>query len=451
MLNVQQTYRMGLVHLEAKRLADAESCFRVAVASEPGFAAGHYHLGLVLRLRKQWRGAAQSFRAAIRVAPAMARAHAGLGSVLDRIGQLDEAEAQLRQAIVLDPQLKEAGLFLGELLRSRLALTESRAVYEAMLAGFPDDPDARFGRAFLRLLEGDLASGWNDYEFRPARRGRPDPALMPQWRGEDPANRTILLYAEQGIGDTIQFLRYATVLANKGARVLAAVPIPVMELATRVEGVHEVLTPGPSLPRFDFCVPLPSLPLYCGTTVDSIPWSGAYLCPPPLAQPPDLPPNDEAILTVALAWAGNPDHPDDHNRSLPVAEVEPLLELPNIRWLILQKGSGASKLDSRDNVIQLGDRLNNFSDIAAVICKADLTISVDTSFCHLAGALGRPVWTLLSRAPDWRWLLGRADSPWYPTMRLFRQSAQRDWAGVIAAVSEALADLREEYVGQRAG
>jgi hypothetical protein len=268
---------------------------------------------------------------------------------------------------------------------------------------------------------------------------------MPQWRGEDPTDRTLLLYAEQGIGDTIQFLRYATVLANTGARVLAAVPISVMELATRVEGVREVLTPSPMLPPFDFCVPLPSLPLYCKTTLANIPWSGAYISPSPGANPPELPPKDDATLTVALAWAGNPDHPDDHNRSLPVFEIMPLLQIPGINWLILQKGSGASELDVRENVIQLGNQLDNFSDIASVICKADLTISVDTSFSHLAGAIGRPVWTLLSYAPDWRWLLRRTDSPWYPTMRLFRQSAPRDWAGVIAAVSQALEHFGDEY------
>ncbi len=439
MLNVQQTCRTGLAHLAANELASAESCFRIVVANDPGFALGHYHLGVALRLRRQWRAARDAFRAAIRAAPDLARAHVGLGAVLDRLGETDEAEAQLRKAIALDPGSREAHLFLGDLLRSKGNLAEARAVYESLLARAPDDPDARFGRGFLNLLEGDLVPGWTDYEFRTARRGAPDSALMPQWRGEDPAGKTLLLYGEQGIGDTIQFLRYVPLLARKGARVLLAVPIPVMELASRVEGVHAVLEPTPMLPHFDFCAPLPSLPLICKTTLADIPWPGAYLSAPSQAAASIVPARDKARLTVALAWAGNPDHPDDHNRSLRVAEIRPLLEVKGVRWLILQRGAGASSLEDGEDVVRLGDSLVDFAQIAAVIASADLTISVDTSFCHLAGAMGRRVWTLLSYAPDWRWLRERTDSPWYPTMRLFRQRHPRDWAGVVAEVSQALA------------
>jgi hypothetical protein len=388
-------------------------------------------------LRRQWRAAGQSFRAAIRLAPDHARAHAGLGTVLDRMGHTGEAEAQFREAVARDPENKEAWLFLADLLRGKGELGESRVIYETLLGKYPDDPGARFGRGFLELLEGDFASGWKDYEYRQARREQTDPALRPQWRGEEPAGKTLLLYAEQGVGDTIQFLRYAPVLARRGARVLAAVPVSLMGLASRVGGVEQVLQPSPVLPRFDYCVPLPSLPLYCETTLDNIPWDGPYLSPS-AGRHPAVPPKNGTIRTVALAWAGNPDHPDDHNRSMPVSEIKALLETENIRWLIVQKGAGANRLEVRSDIIQLGDVLNNFSDLATVISAADLVISVDTSFCHLAGALGRPVWTLLSYAPDWRWLLHRTDSPWYPTMRLFRQPRPRDWAGVIAEASRAL-------------
>jgi Tfp pilus assembly protein PilF len=437
MLNIEQTYRTGLSHLAANRLSAAESCFRLVVSSRPDFAAGHYHLGVVFRLRRQWRAAGQAFRAAIRLAPDYARAYAGLGTILERLGQTDEAELQFRAAIARDAGVKEAQLFLADLLRAKGELGAPRAIYQTLLQNDPDGAAARFGRGFLDLLEGDLASGWKDYEFRQARREQTDPALRPQWRGEDPAAKTLLLYAEQGIGDTIQFLRYATLLARRGARVLAAVPVSVMELASRVEGIAEILQPSPVLPRFDYCVPLPSLPLYCDTTLDNIPWDGPYLSPPPGPHPP-VPPNDETKRTVALAWAGNPDHPNDHNRSMAVSDIRPLLETENIRWLILQKGAGANQLEASPDIVRLGEALDNFSDIAAIMSSADLVISVDTSFCHLAGALGRPVWTLLSYAPDWRWLLHRTDTPWYPTMRLFRQATPRDWAGVITEVAQAL-------------
>jgi hypothetical protein len=439
MLRGEYKYRTGLAHFEAKRLVSAENCFRAVVAANPSFALGHFHLGLVLRLRGQWQGALHAFQSAVKLAPNLARAHVGLGAVLVRLGRVDEAEAGLRQALALDPGLKEGHLFLGDLLRGSGRLSEARVVYEALLARFPDDADGRFGRGFLNLLEGDLAAGWRDYEFRAARRGPVEPALTPQWRGEDPANKILLLYGEQGIGDTIQFLRYVPVLAKMGAKVLVAVPVTLQELASRVDGVHEIVPPTYALPRFDYCAPLPSLPFYCRTALANIPWPGAYLSPPPAGKAFAIPPADGERLTVALGWAGNPDHPNDHNRSLTVAQIKPLLKQEGIRWLVLQSGSGAIKLDRRPDIVHLGSRLTNFSDIAAVLCRADLVISVDTSFCHLAGALGRPVWTLLSYAPDWRWMLGRSDTPWYPSMRLFRQSSLGDWTGVIDAVSQALA------------
>jgi tetratricopeptide (TPR) repeat protein len=438
MLSAQRTYEAGLAHFRANQFAEAESCFRAVAASDPGFAMGHYMLGVALNFLGKWDAAREAFRSAIAAKPTLARAHVGLGSMLERLGRIDEAEAHLRKAIALDPQLNIGYIALAELLRGEGKLRKARAIYESALAKWPDNPQARFGSGCITLLEGDLTTGWNDYEYRLARCGASDPALAPQWRGENPANKTLLLYTEQGLGDTIHFLRYATVLANRGARVLVAVPTTLMELASRADGVHKVISPDSALPRFDYCAPLPSLPLCCKTTLANIPWNGPYLSPPP-GRLVAIAPDNRAPLTVALAWAGNPDNPYDYARSLTVSQIEPLLEIRGVRWLILQRGAIAAELEPRNGIVHLGDQLDNFSDIAAVICSADLTISVDTSFCHLAGALGRPVWTLLSYVPDWRWLLQRTDTPWYPTMRLFRQSSPRDWAGVIATVSQALA------------
>lgn len=448
--DVQDTFRIGLTHFQANRFAAAETCFRAAIAVDPTFAMGHYMLGVTFNFQGKWDTAGEAFRSAIAIAPHLARARVGLGSILEREGKSDEAEAQLREAIKLDPRLNFGRMALAELLRAKGELREARGFYESVLAISPDEPNARLGRGFLDLLEGKLASGWNDYEFRPARRGQPDPQFTPQWRGENPANKTLLLCAEQGLGDTIQFLRYATVLANEGTQVLVSVPPTLMELASRIEGVREVILPDTALPPFDFCAPLPSLPRYCRTTLANIPWTGPYLSPPPGRVLPIQPRDDQARFTVALAWAGNPDYPYDFLRSLTVSQIEPLLNTRHVRWLILQRGAGTSELGDSENIIQLGDRLDNFSDIAAVICSADLTISVDTSFCHLAGALGRPVWTLLSYVPDWRWMLQRSDTPWYPSMRLFRQSSPRNWAGVIAAVSHALAKKLEPQSTPRA-
>jgi tetratricopeptide (TPR) repeat protein len=443
MLSVQRSYESGLAYFRANRFAEAENCFRAAVASDPRFAMGYYMLGVTLNFLAKWDAAGHAFRCAIAVDAKLARAHVGLGSMLERQGRIDEAEAHLRQAIALDPQLNLSYIAFAELLRGEGRLNEARALYESVLARSPQDRAARFGRGVLSLLEGDLTSGWTDYEYRVATASPPRAEFAPQWRGEDPANRTLLLYSEQGLGDSIQYLRYATLLAQKGADVMVSVPATLMDLASRVGGVRGAIPPDAALPPFDYCAPMPSLPLYCRTTLTNIPWDGPYLSPPP-GRPAAIPPNDAGQLTVALAWAGNPDNPYDYIRSLTISQMEPLLGISGVRWLILQRGAGASEIEPRSNVIQLGDQLDNFSDIAAVICSADLTISVDTSFCHLAGAMGRPVWTLLSCVPDWRWLLQRSDSPWYPSMRLFRQSSPRDWAGVVAAVSLALAQDEKE-------
>ncbi|MGC1303415.1 MAG: glycosyltransferase family 9 protein, partial [Caulobacteraceae bacterium] len=338
---------------------------------------------------------------------------------------------------------------LGSILVALGRLSEAGPVYETALGIAPDGAEASFGRAFLRLLQGEYALGWQDYEFRPARRGPVPPALQPQWRGEDLAGKTLLIYAEQGFGDSIQFLRYAPALAARGARVLVALPVPLMGLAARVEGVAEVVEPTFRLPPFDLCIPLGSLPLCFATRLDDIPGAGGYLSAPPeqvARWKGRLGGGDK--FTVAFAWAGNPGHPNDHNRSVPLAELSPLLRVRGVRWLSLQKGPVAADLGRYREIdlLDLGEELGDFSDTAAVLSCADLTISVDTALCHLGGALGRPTWTLTPFAPDWRWSTERRDTPWYAAMRLYRQRSLGDWSGAMA---EAAGDLATMAAGAR--
>jgi hypothetical protein len=441
----EDKHRAGLAHFNAGRLGLAETSLRAAAAAQPRSADVRHDLGVVLRARGRLTQAARAFGEAIALAPDMAPAHLALAAVRQRLDGDGAAEPVVRRLVGLAPTAAPARVALGDILRGLGRLDEARGAYETALALDPCLADARFGLGFLALLRGDPQSGWPDYEHRAARRGAPPAALARQWRGENPDGKVMLLYAEQGLGDTLQFLRYAAPLAERGASILAAVPIPLMPLAASVPGVRSVVRPTLALPPFDVCVPLPSLPLFLGAGLDDIPSPSGYV-----AAPTERVDAWRARLgsfagrTVAIAWAGNPDHPNDHNRSIDPALLAPLLRVPGVRWLNLQKGPQGADLRPRrggPEVVALGEALADFADTAAVLELADLVITVDTALCHLAGALGRPTWLMLPFAPDWRWRLGRRDSPWYASMRLYRQPEPRNWSAVVAEIA---GDLERE-------
>ncbi len=434
----EDRYRAGLDHFRAGRLGLAEACLRAAATADPKSAAIQHDLGAILRARDRLAQAARAFEKAVALAPDMVSARLSLAAVRQRLDGDAAALPVVQDLIAAAPRAAPAHVLLGDVLRGLGRLDEARAAYDAALALDPRAADARFGLGFLALLRGDLAAGWPDYEFRISRRGPPPPALARQWRGEDPDGKVLLLHAEQGLGDTLQFLRYAAPLAAMGATVLAAVPIPLTTLAATAPGVHAVVQPTLTLPPFDACCPLPSLPLRLRTRLEDIPSPRGYLTAPPErvdAWRARLGPYEGR--TIAIAWAGARDHPNDHNRSIDAAALAPLLRVPGVRWLNLQKGPRAADVRARrggPDVIALGDSLADFADTAAVLERADLVITVDTALAHLAGALGRPTWILLPFAPDWRWLLERRDSPWYASARLYRQPKPRDWAAVIGGV-----------------
>lgn len=443
----RQKFLLGVQHQQAGRYEDATRCYRAVIAKSPGSAEAHYNLAVVLYYRGRLGDAIRSYHATLTLQPTDVATHVGIGVAYGRGGDFGRAEAHLRQAVTLDPRFARGHYLYGELMRSWGRLDEARNAFERALALDPGYASARFGRGMIRLLTGELPDGWSDYEYRPSQQTPLDPALAPRWRGENPSGRVVLLYAQQGIGDTLQFLRYVALVAGLGAKVALAVPITTMALAARLAGVHQLVEPNPRLPPFDWSCPLASLPFIFATTLATIPANLPYLSAPPerittwqkrLAGAPRF--------TVAIAWAGNADHPNDHNRSLRFADIAPILGQPGIRYLLLQKGMAATDADTCKklaaagvSIEMLGAQLDDYADTAALVALADLVISVDTSLCHLAGALGRPVWTLLPYAPDWRWLLDRDDTPWYPTMRLYRQNKPGDWSGVVELVGQHLA------------
>jgi len=433
----QNELRAGLAHQRAGRLDAAERCYLAAIAAAPRFAEAQYHLGVVLYARGSFPQAVTAFETAAGLDPGLVNARLWLAIILTRTGDYARAGTELRTAIDAAPENVHAHRLLGDLMRTQGELEAARQAYLDALACDPDDQDARFGVAFVRLAKGELPDAWDDYEFRKSKIG-PSPALMPLWNGEDIAGKTVLVHGEQGLGDAIQFLRFVPLLAARGAKVLAAVPPPIMALTATVEGVAGMVGPTTTLPRFDFSCALPGLPRLFRTTLETIPGKVPYLradAKRVAAWRERL--GETGALTVAIAWRGNPGHPDNYRRSIDAAHLAPLFAVPGVRFLTVQKDDADAP--AADSIERCG--AHDLDDIAAILSLADMTISVDTIFCHLAGALGRPVWTMLAVSPDWRWQTAGETTPWYPTMRLFRQGAPGDWAGVAARVAGALARL----------
>jgi Glycosyltransferase family 9 (heptosyltransferase) len=310
----------------------------------------------------------------------------------------------------------------------------------------PDHADAHFFKSLSCLVTGDLERGWIEYEWRreaPAAKFTARDFPQALWRGEDISGKTILLHSEQGFGDSIQFCRYVPLVAARGARVIMEVEKPLCELMKGLAGTTQVIARGEPLPNFDIHCPLPSLPLAFKTRLETIPSDAPYLRVPQQALERWsglLGPKRR--LRIGLAWAGNAKHVRDRERSTRSRDLLPLLDI-EASFISLQKElrSGEIETMASCDMLQFGQDLGDFSDTAALISQLDLVISVDTGVAHLAGALGKPVWILLTHAPDWRWLLDREDNPWYPAARLFRQSDSREWSSVIAQVRGALLEF----------
>ena len=435
-------YNRGHVLQDLKRQKEALANYERALALRPNFPQALSNRGNVLQALGRWAEAVASYDRALELQPDFADALSNRGSALLRLNRYDEALASLDRAIALRPQysgaLSNRGLVLHQLHRFDEALT-SFADAQAVL---PSNAEAHFGEAEILLLRGEFARGWEKYEWRSRgqllRHAQRDFA-QPKWSGqEDISGKTILLHAEQGLGDTIQFCRYVPLVAERGARVILEVEESLKELVSSLAGTAEVVAKGSILPDFDVHCPLLSLPLAFATNIATIPSTVPYLTGSQRVADWNERLGSKHRPRIGLAWSGRP---RPANRSVPLDLLLPLFLDCDATFVSLQKEvrpEDASMLDERTEILHFGDALKDFSDTAAVIANLDLVISIDTSVAHLAGALGKPVWILLSFTPDWRWLLERVDCPWYPTARLFRQDGTRTWDNVIAQVRDEL-------------
>lgn len=384
------------------------------------------------------------FRRAVAIAPGDAQAQFALGTALVEAGALEEAEAACRRALAIDPGHGPALGNLGIALQEQGKAEEALEVLDRAVARAPDDALAHWNRALLLLRLGRLEEGFAAFEWRWKLKGRAPRAGAP-WDGDALDGRTILLHAEQGIGDTVQCLRFVPAVAARGGRVLLAVQRPLEPLVGRIAGVARLVAEGTAIPPFDVQAPLMSLPRLLGVTLDTIP-PPARLALPASSAAADLVRAAEG-RRVGLAWAGRPSHHNDRRRSCPPAFLAPLADCPGTRFFSLQVSAGprtpaASWRDLppllRNRTTDLGPRIAALADMAAAIAALDLVVTVDTAVAHLAGSLGVPTWLLLSHVADWRWLRARDDSPWYPSIRILRQPRPHDWPAVVRAVAERL-------------
>jgi tetratricopeptide (TPR) repeat protein len=435
----------GMALAEQGLHEQASQAYRRALAAQPDHAVAHYNLGNACSELGDVGLAIDAYREALRLKPEFSSAYNNLGGVLQRRGDLPEAEQAYAAALRLNPHLETALNGLGLVRFEQGQLGAAIELYRRALRRRPDFAEAHLNLGLALLITGQLREGWEEYEWRwraPSLKLERRHADQPRWQGEPLTGKTILLHCEQGLGDTIQFARLARTVAGPGVRVMLEVEPPVYELCQRSLAGVDVYSKGEAIPAFDYQCPLLSVPRVLDITLENVPARIPYLVADGMRQQHwQARIGNPRALCVGLAWAGSGTHRYDRTRSVPAAALRPLLEVPGARHFSLQKGPAARQaqaLGSGEALVDWTAELASFADTAALVSCLDLIITVDTAVAHLAGALGKPVWLLTPFAPDWRWLLAREDSPWYPTMRLFRQSRPDDWDEVVERVRAAL-------------
>ena len=436
--NVTAWLNLALALRSHGQSAQAIPCFDAALSINPRIPGAHLALGAAFKDLGRLEEAAQCCSKEILLNPLNADAHYNLGLARQNQDLLPAAAQAYKRALEINPRYVDALVNLGCLHQQQDDPAIAIGCFEQALSIQPDLPRAHWSLARALLLLGDYERGFAEHEWRWRMRDFTTPVWnfpQPLWQGEPLGGRTILLHAEQGAGDTLQFIRYVHLVASLGARIIVGCPSSLARLVHTIPDVSAVSTSRENLPPFDTHAPVMSLPRLFKTTLSSIPAKTPYLAAPPNDQiqlPPSASPSHR--LRLGLVWAGGM---SDRKRDVPIAELLPLLRLEGVSFYSLQVGPPSRDIQRlpSGSIIDTAGLIKDFADTAGLINQLDGVLTVDTSVAHLAGALGRPVWTLLQYAPDWRWLRHRSESPWYPSMRLFRQSAPGEWKSVVAKVA----------------
>ncbi len=439
--HAEARFNLGNLLREQKKYDQAVACYQGALAVKPGYIDAMCNLGIVYGLQNKLELAAATYEHALTLTPDRTDLICNLADVFHTQGKASQAVLLFERALALKPDQYKACNCLCNACFDLGNLTQSIAWNRRSLAIKPDYDEALMNKSLLELLEGDYAAGWRDYEVH-WKVYKPRLFAQRLWSGQPLDGARILLHAEQGLGDSLQFLRYVPMVVAAGGTVLLDVPATLRRLAPLTPGITLVNSDNP-LPSFDFQSPLLSLPLAFGTTLETIPARVPYLFVPDEAlQKAATLPWPASGLRVGLAWSGNPSHPKNYLRSIPLPMLEPLLRIKGVHFYSLQMGPAVDELKAAQAPLtDLAPLTGDMADTAAQMAHMDLIISIDTSIAHLAGALAKPLWVPLVRLPDWRWLLDREDSPWYPTARLFRQKNSGLWPPVVERLRAALEEL----------
>ena len=473
-LSLDQAFALAFEHYQAGRLDEARALYEGILELRPDHADSLHCLGALAFRQGRFEDSVRLIIEALTHNPSNVEAEANLGSALGRTGRQDEALKAYQRALAMDPDRAELRANTASLLRALDRPAEAVVHYKAALALQPDHAEAarNFGATLrelgrtddaiaaletaararpddavvhtnlaIALLEAErFEDGWREYEWRFASKGVERGFVQPLWDGGAFGGKILLVHAEQGLGDTIQFVRYLSRVKQKGGTVLLECQPAMVALFDGLAGADAIVPQGEPLPSFDRHCPLLGLPRRLGTTLETIPAAVPYLSAPKGRQVGRLP-AAKGKLRVGLVWAGAAGHVNDRHRSIPLARFKPLATLDRVQLVSLQAGARAADLAKHDwaaGVVDRAEACTDLADTAALMGRLDLIVSVDTAPAHLAGALGVPVWLLLPFKPDWRWMRERDDSPWYPTMRLFRQTNPGDWPAVIQRLRRAL-------------
>ena len=428
---------MGVTLKEMGELDRSVQAYQQALEINPQYAEAHNNLGNVLKEMDRLDESLHAYQQALKINPQFVEGYYNIGVFFQEQRKVKESAQAYQKAIQIQPDYVEAHINLGVVLREQVRLKESIQAHQKAIQIQPDYEEAHINLAITFLLQGQLTAGWKEFEWR---RSRKRDFKRPLWDGTPLNGKSILIYAEQGFGDTIQFVRYIDLLPDANTIIIVVCQPELKTLFKSINRIDTLVTKGEDIPDSDVHVPLLSLPYMFNTTLDTIPARIPYLYLNPEADSV-FHLDDSHDLKIGIVWAGRPTHANDNNRSIDLKWFKCLLDIRNCEFFSLQVGERREDIKQHGchhTIKDLGEQFTDFHHTASAILQLDLVISVDTAVAHLAGALGKAVWTLLPFVPDWRWMLDRSDSPWYPSMTLFRQKETGDWRPVFEQLRLAL-------------